>query len=99
MSAADIRRGNDYLAPRPTPATVIKVRRWRPFRNAARTILGYLSAELPSGVIINDCKLMIGPNGKPWIALPAVKQLATASRSSTQTAGRRIRRSSSSAIG
>jgi hypothetical protein len=55
-----------------TPAATI--RSWRPFRNPAGTILGFLSIELPSGLIINDAKLMIGPAGKHWIALPAIKQ-------------------------
>jgi hypothetical protein len=38
-------------------------------------MLGYLSAELPSGMIINDLKLMVGPKGQPWIAMPSQKQL------------------------
>jgi hypothetical protein len=38
-------------------------------------VLGYLDVEAPSGLIINSCKLMRGPQGAFWIALPAVKQL------------------------
>jgi hypothetical protein len=37
-------------------------------------MLGYLDPQLPSGMIINGCKLMRGPNGKHWIALPGIKQ-------------------------
>jgi hypothetical protein len=70
-SAAETRRGRDYLAPRHAP---VKIRRWQPFRNPAGTVLGFLSIELPSGLIINDAKLMIGQAGKHWIALPAIKQ-------------------------
>jgi hypothetical protein len=36
---------------------------------------GFLTVELPSGMIISDCKLMIGPAGRPWVALPAIRQL------------------------
>jgi len=59
------------MIPRPPSA---KIMRWRPARNAAGTVLGYLDVELPSGMVINDAKLMVGPAGKHWIALPAIKQ-------------------------
>jgi DNA-binding cell septation regulator SpoVG len=52
-----------------------KIRRWLPYRNAAGTMLGFLSIELPSGLVINDAKLMMGPAGKHWIAMPANKQV------------------------
>jgi hypothetical protein len=52
-----------------------KIRRWNPHRNDAGTMIGVLSVELPSGLIINDAKLMVGPAGKHWIALPAIKQI------------------------
>jgi hypothetical protein len=51
-----------------------KIRKFTPWTNQARTVLGFLSIELPSGMILNDCKVMVGPNGTRWIALPAVKQ-------------------------
>jgi DNA-binding cell septation regulator SpoVG len=38
-------------------------------------MLGFLSIELPSGLIINDAKLMVGPNGRLWIALPSERQV------------------------
>ena len=72
-SQPEIRRGRDYLAPR--PATAAKIRRWQPFRNPAGTVLGFLSIELPSGLVIHDAKLMVGQAGKHWIALPANKQI------------------------
>lgn len=50
-----------------------KIRRWQPFRNQAGTMLGYVDVQLPSGMIINGCKLMVGPNGKHWIATPSEK--------------------------
>jgi hypothetical protein len=37
-------------------------------------MLGFLDVQLPSGMIINGCKLMGGANGKHWIALPAQPQ-------------------------
>jgi len=52
----------------------VKIRQWRPYQNAAGTVLGYLDPQLPSGMIICGCKLMRGQNGKRWIALPAIKQ-------------------------
>jgi len=52
-----------------------KIRRWQPHRNAARTMLGYLDVELPSGMVVNGCKVMIGPNGKRWVAMPSERQV------------------------
>ena len=52
-----------------------KIRRWQPFQNPARTMLGYLSVQLPSGMIVNDLKLMVGPSGKFWVAMPSQKHL------------------------
>ena len=69
-SQAEITRSHDYLAPRPAPAA--KIRRWQPFRNSARTMLGYLDVELPSGLILRGAKVMVGPKGGRWIAPPSV---------------------------
>jgi hypothetical protein len=52
-----------------------QIRRWQPCRIQAGTQLTFLDIELPSGMIINGCKLMIGPNGKRWIAMPAERQV------------------------
>jgi hypothetical protein len=71
-SSGDLRRGDAYLAPHPG---IAKIRRWRPYPNAAGTIRGFIDVELASGLIVNGCKLMRGPQGKPWIAPPSVKQL------------------------
>ena len=38
-------------------------------------MLGWLNLSLPSGLVINDAKLMIGPQGKRWVGLPAVPQV------------------------
>jgi DNA-binding cell septation regulator SpoVG len=37
--------------------------------------LAYLDIELPSGLILRDCKLMRGPSGGFWIAMLSQKQL------------------------
>jgi hypothetical protein len=37
-------------------------------------MLGFFTVELPSGLIINDCRLMVGPLGKRWIAPPSVRE-------------------------
>jgi hypothetical protein len=50
-----------------------RIRRWRPYRNSAGTLCGYLDVQLPSGMIVNGCKLMVGPAGKFWIATPSEK--------------------------
>jgi hypothetical protein len=36
---------------------------------------GWISVEMPSGIVIHDMKLMIGPNGSFWIAMPGQRQL------------------------
>ena len=72
-SPAETASGTAYLVPR--PASAAKIRRWQPFRNAAGTVLGYLDVELPSGMVINGSKLMVGPNGKHWVAMPSERQL------------------------
>ena len=62
----------DRAPSRPRPAA--KIRRFQPYRNQSNTMLGYVDARLPSGMITNANRLMRGPNGKPWIAPPAVPQ-------------------------
>jgi hypothetical protein len=57
----------------PAPRRV-KIRSVRPYRNAAGTIRAFLSAESPSGMIINGLRLMIGSRGSPWIAMPDIKR-------------------------
>jgi hypothetical protein len=56
------RRGADYLAPRQSAGTTI--RRFQPYRNAAGTVCGFFDVEFASGLVVNGCKLMIGPAGK-----------------------------------
>jgi hypothetical protein len=38
-------------------------------------MLGFLSAAMPSGMIVNGMKLMIGAKGKHWLAMPSIKHL------------------------
>ena len=52
-----------------------KIRKFTPFRNEAGTVLGFLSIQTVSGLVINDVKLMVGPKGSRWLAMPSVKQL------------------------
>jgi hypothetical protein len=81
-SQAELRRGEAATwgqrpATKPAPAAsrTPKIRKLTLFRNEARTVLAFLSAEQPSGMIVNDMKLMVGPKGRRWIAMPSVKQL------------------------
>lgn len=53
------------------PVRQAKLRKWTAYRNPAGTMLGFLSVELASGIIVNDLKLMVGPKGSRWIAMPA----------------------------
>lgn len=58
----------------PTAATAVaRILHWREFRNPAGTMLGFFAIELPDGMIIRDCKLMIAPHGRYWVAMPAVR--------------------------
>jgi DNA-binding cell septation regulator SpoVG len=68
---AETARDNGYPS---RTALATDIRRWQSFRNEARTMLGFVSAKMPSGMVVNDMKLMVGPNGRYWIALPAIKQ-------------------------
>jgi hypothetical protein len=72
------------------PARQAKIRKFTPWTNQARTVLGFLSIELPSGMILNDCKVMVGPNGTRWIALPAVKQTDAQGNPRTDANGRPV---------
>jgi DNA-binding cell septation regulator SpoVG len=47
-----------------------RLRKWTPYASGA--LLGFLSVEVASGLILNDLRLMTGKNGH-WIATPAVK--------------------------
>jgi hypothetical protein len=51
-----------------------KIKRFTSYKNAAGTVLGYIDVQLPSGLIVNGCKLMVGPAGKHWIAPPSQQQ-------------------------
>jgi hypothetical protein len=72
-SLAAISRGNQMLAPERSKPTCAKILRFTPHQTGS--LRGFLSVEMPSGLIINDLKLMIGPTGKPWLAMPSQKQL------------------------
>ena len=73
-SLSTIARGNRMLSPeRSKPSAGAKILRFTPHQ--AGSMRGFLSVEMPSGLIINDLKLMIGPTGKPWLAMPSQKQL------------------------
>jgi hypothetical protein len=51
-----------------------KILRFHLFRNAADTMAGFFAAELPSGQIIHSLKLMRGPAGTLWVAMPDQKR-------------------------
>lgn len=51
----------------------LRLLKWSAHVNAARTMLGFLSVQLPSGLIVRDLRLMIGPKGARFLAMPAIK--------------------------
>ena len=55
------------------PAPSVRILKFRPFKNPAGTMRGFLSVQLPSGMIVHELKLMVGPNGGHWVAMPATK--------------------------
>jgi hypothetical protein len=55
---------------RPASSNAVKIRRFFSCRNTAGTRLGFVVAELPSGLIIR-CKMMSRPRADLWIAQPA----------------------------
>jgi hypothetical protein len=52
-----------------------KIRKFQPFRNQARTMLGFLNIETPSGIVLYGCKLMIGMKGTVFVSMPAIKRV------------------------
>jgi hypothetical protein len=55
------------------PAPSVKIRKFSAYKNAAKTLFGFVSLELPSGLVLNECKLMRGQAGSYWIAPPSIK--------------------------
>jgi hypothetical protein len=50
-----------------------RITSWRSWPNDAGTVLGWIDAELPSGIIVHGCKLMAGPKDRHWISPPSQK--------------------------
>jgi DNA-binding cell septation regulator SpoVG len=74
-SQAMLRRAEQASWGRRPAARQGKILRSTSFRNPAGTMLGFISAELPSGMIIHSMKLMVAPRGRRWIAMPAEKRV------------------------
>jgi hypothetical protein len=49
-----------------------KLRKWTPHRSGP--LLGFVTVELASGMVLGDLRIMTGKNGL-WIAMPAIKQI------------------------
>jgi DNA-binding cell septation regulator SpoVG len=54
---------------------MLRILRWAPYRNPSGTQIGFLDAELPSGMIVHGLRLMVGPKGGRWLAMPSEKRL------------------------
>ncbi len=50
----------------------IQIRDWRPMRKGA--LLGFAKVELPSGMILADCTVMLGDRGA-WVSPPSKPML------------------------
>lgn len=85
-----LRRGEAAVWGGRPSAPRAKIRRFTPYRNPAGTMLGFFSLETPSGMVINDLKLMIGPRGKRWIGLPSVKQVDKEGQSLLDARGKQL---------
>jgi DNA-binding cell septation regulator SpoVG len=77
MNSTQLRRGELAAWGRPNTSsgslTVVarrqaELRKWTPHRSGP--LLGFVSVELASGLILNDLRLMAGRNGL-WLAMPA----------------------------
>ena len=70
-----VRRAGETIGfgARPLPLLV-----WQAYRNPAGTLLEFLSVELPSGLVVRNLRLMVGPKGRRFIAMPAIKQTDSA---------------------
>jgi hypothetical protein len=60
--------------PAPTRTrTEIEIKHWRPYANKSKekTLQGFFTAVLPSGMVINDLMLHEKSDGSRWIGLPS----------------------------
>lgn len=56
------------------PPPAFKLLKWTARPNAARTVLGFIAVEMPSGLQILDLRFGIDPKGKRHILPPAEQQ-------------------------
>jgi hypothetical protein len=71
-SKATLRRGEAATWGERPALALPRIRKWTPYRNPAGTMDGYLDIELPSGMRLFGCKLMVGPKGARWIGAGGV---------------------------
>lgn len=87
----ELRRGKHAILGMPSVGGTIncrsKFRKFTPHRSGA--LIAFFTAELSSGMIINDLKLMTGKNGY-WIALPAQWQFDRDSQPRTDINGKAL---------
>jgi hypothetical protein len=73
-SASELRRGETAAwggKPQPRQARIVRLIE---YRNLSGTMLAFFSAEMPSGMIVHGLKLMVGPKGRRFVGLPAIKR-------------------------
>jgi DNA-binding cell septation regulator SpoVG len=55
-------------------ARPLRLLKWQAYRNPAGTMLGFLDVELSSSLVVKNLRLVCGPKGRRFIAMPALKQ-------------------------
>jgi hypothetical protein len=53
-------------------------------------VLGFVEAELASGMIVDSLKLMVGQAGSRWLAMPSVKLTGADGQDKLDAAGKPI---------
>ena len=89
---AALRRAERLFAPANSNRTKKSPRilSFREYRNPAGSMLGFLNVELTSGLVLHNCKLMVGPKGKRFIAPPSEKRRDQADRPVLDPTGRPV---------
>jgi DNA-binding cell septation regulator SpoVG len=73
-SQAELRRAEAATWGQP-PKAEIRILRFAPIKAPASGAIAFLDAELGSGLIVRDLKVMRASNGGLWIATPSIKQV------------------------
>ena len=68
------------------PSRRLRLMSFKPMRKGQ--LLGFCTIELPPGLILSDLPVLIGNNGRPWVALPGKPVLDEAGRAKRDINGK-----------